>query len=334
MPHKHYTIPVFLPELACPFRCIYCDQFNISGKEKIPTPNDVKNIVYEHLASFTENNRTVEIGFFGGNFTGISEQTQIEFLDTAQKFVDKGIISSIRLSTRPDYIDNHVLDVLKRYSVKTIELGAQSMDDEVLKMSGRGHTAKDVIKASDLIISYGFNLGLQMMLGLPGDTLKKAKNTAQAIVDCGAVETRIYPLLVIKGTELENLYLSGDYTPLTLDEAVIWTKEVYKIFESAGVKILRVGLHPSEDLAKGDALVAGPFHQSFKELVLTELWSDELGKLCANKVHEELKIAVPSDQINYAIGYYGKNKKMLLDYYSLVTFLADNELNNREFIVH
>ena len=153
MPHKHYTIPVFLPELACPFRCIYCDQYNISGKGKIPTPNDVKNIVNEHLAYFTENDRTVEIGFFGGNFTGINEKTQIEFLDQAQEFVDEGIISSIRLSTRPDYIDNHVLDVLKRYSVKTIELGAQSMDDEVLKISGRGHTAKDVIKASDLIIS-------------------------------------------------------------------------------------------------------------------------------------------------------------------------------------
>jgi histone acetyltransferase (RNA polymerase elongator complex component) len=207
------------------------------------------------------------------------------------------------------------------------------MDDEVLKMSGRGHTAKDVIKASDLIISYGFNLGLQMMLGLPGDALKKAKNTAQAIVECEAVETRIYPLLVIKGTELEKLYISGDYTPLSLGEAVVWTKEVYKIFESAGVKILRVGLHPSEDLANGDALVAGPFHQSFKELVLTELWNDELGKLCADKGHEELKIAVPADQINYAIGYYSKNKKMLLDYYDQVAFIVDNELKNREFKV-
>lgn len=333
MPLKHYTIPVFIPELACPFRCIYCDQYNISGKVKMTSPDNIKNIVNEHLASFREVERVVEIGFFGGNFTGIDTDLQKTFLDEAQKFVDAGSVNAIRLSTRPDYIDDQRLSLLQKYSVKTIELGAQSMDDEVLLSSGRGHTSDDVAKASLLIKSKGFTLGLQMMIGLPGDTLEKSIITAKKIIGSGATETRIYPLLVIKGTEIEKFYKSGIYKPLSLDEAVRWTKEIYKLFDDEGVKILRIGLHPSEGFLTGTSFVAGPFHQSFKELVLTEIWNDILKENCNHLSSNEITICVAPDQFNYAIGYSGKNSKMLNETFRKVQFNTDNSLKNREFTI-
>jgi histone acetyltransferase (RNA polymerase elongator complex component) len=330
---KHYTIPIFLPELACPFRCVYCNQFSISGKVEMTTPEMMRKTVNEHLITFKNENREVEIGFFGGNFTGIDIEIQKKYLDIAQSFVNAGQVNSIRLSTRPDYIDEKKLTFLKNYSVKTIELGAQSLNDDVLAKSGRGHSSNDVFIASELIRLNGFKLGLQMMIGLPGDSIEISLATAERIIEYGAEETRIYPLLVIKGTEIEEFYKSGNYVPLSLNEAVLWTKEIYKLFESAGVKMLRIGLHPSEDLVQGDALVAGPYHQSFKELVLTELWSELLVNLRNNNNSKDLLILVAPDQLNYAIGYSGKNRDMLREHFSKVDFATDKDLKNREFLI-
>jgi histone acetyltransferase (RNA polymerase elongator complex component) len=214
--------------------------------------------------------------------------------------------------------------------VSTIELGAQSLDDEVLRLSRRGHTAADVVNASRKISKAGFKLGLQMMLGLPGDTLQKARMTAQGIADLGARETRIYPTLVIKGTTLEKMYREGSYEPLSLDEAVRWAKEVMKIFEEAGIIVLRTGLHPSEGILSGNDLIAGPFHPSFKELVLTEIWHDLLKKLVYSSA-QKLHIYVSPKSLNWAIGYGGKNKKYLLQYFDYVVFQKDQSLKGREF---
>lgn len=329
---KHYTIPIFVPELACPFQCIFCNQKKISGMQKIPAASDIHSIIDLNLSTIPRNDSYIEIGFFGGNFTGIPLHEQEEYLKAANKYIENGSVKSIRLSTRPDYISHTVLNLLKKYDVTTIELGAQSFDPDVLRLSGRGHKVEDTINSSKMIREYGFNLGLQMMIGLPGDTLEKSIFTAEKIVELGAENTRIYPTVVIKDTKLEEFYNSKKYIPLTLEEAVCRTKEVYKIFENAGVNVIRMGLHPSEELLSGESLIAGPFHVSFKELVLTELWREQLGEINIQN-SKKIEIHVPENQINYAVGYEGKNKKMLLEKFENVKYKTDPELKKREYRV-
>ena len=329
MPKKHYTIPIFIPELACPFQCVFCNQRKITGQQLVPDDNEILFSIKEHLASFNKVDRKVEVGFFGGSFTGIPYQEQEHYLELVQKFIENGDVDGIRLSTRPDYINEEVLDLLKRYHVSTIELGAQSLDDDVLESSYRGHTSAQTEAASKLILAYGFDLGLQMMIGLPGDTLEKSIFTAQRIVELGASSTRIYPTVVIKNTALHQWYTNGEFKPLSLDEAVQRAKIILPIFEKAGVKVLRVGLHPSEGLLNGDELVVGPFHQSFKELVLTEIWGDLLEPLLLDPKSKDIEIEVPEKELNYAIGYRGKNKKSLSDKYERVKFVADKGITSR-----
>lgn len=317
---KHYNIPIFIPELACPFQCAFCNQEKISGHSLIPDDRQIIETIENHLNSFTEKDRIVELAYFGGSFTGIPYEQQEHYLSLVQAFIKKGHIQSIRLSTRPDYIDNKILQLLKKYNVETIELGAQSLDDEVLKKTFRGHTVAQVETASALIHNYGFKLGLQMMIGLPGDSLEKSMYTANKIVDLGADNTRIYPALVIRDTAMHTWFKNGKYSPLSLEEAVTWTKEILPIFENAGVNVIRVGLHPSEGLISGDELVAGPFHISFRELVLTEIWNDKLKPLLKLEQHNNLELTIPYGSLNHAIGHKAKNKKMLLKKYKFVSF--------------
>ncbi len=328
---KHFTIPIFIPELACPFQCVFCDQRKISGSIKTPDLEEVDKIILNYLSTLPTEKAEIEIGFFGGNFTGIPESEQRAFLNVAQKYVDNERVHSIRLSTRPDYISDKVLSLLKEYSVKTIELGAQSMDEGVLIKSGRGHTAQDVIDSSNLIREAGFNLGLQVMLGLPGDTQEKCIETAEQIVALQPQDIRIYPTLVIKDTELAELFKTGKYEPLSLQTAVLWAKDMYRIFEKAGLNIIRVGLHPSEELTDSKSLLAGPYHQSFRELVLTELWKDRfLEKLEFSKT-KSLLIYVAAPELNHAIGYNSSNKKMLEERFEAVKIKIDQKLINYSF---
>ncbi len=330
MLRKHFTIPLFIPQLACPFQCVYCNQKNISGQKKSISTTEIVDVMNKHLKTIPSENNIIEVGFFGGNFTGLPIADQENYLKIIQPYLESGVIQGIRLSTRPDYIDEERLSLLKRYHVQTIELGAQSMDDEVLRLSGRGHGADEIVKASKLIKQWGFELGLQMMCGLPADTLEKSLQTARSIVALGADNTRIYPTLVIKDTELENLFLEKKHTPLSLDEAVMWTKELYRVFEEAGVKVLRMGLHPSEGLIGGESLVAGPFHVSFGELVMTALWKESLLPLLRNK-DNEIIISVAPEQINNAIGHQASNKKLLQENYKKVLFKTDPLLKNRNY---
>ncbi len=318
---KHYNIPVFIPELACPNQCIYCNQRHISGQLQAVKPEEIKQIIDQHLATFIKPSH-IELAFFGGSFTGIDEKDMITYLETVQPYINQGEIKSIRISTRPDYINEKILDILKRYNVQNIELGAQSLNDEVLAFSKRGHTVKDVEKASELIRSYGFSLGLQMMIGLPLDSVEKSKETAKKILALGAESTRIYPTLVINNTELADLYRAGQYNALSLEEAVEWTAEIYKIFSQTDITILRVGLHPSEALIKGEQLLAGPFHVSFKELVLSKIWSEKL----ENIPLDTKTILVNPREINYAIGYGSANKKKLKEKNPNLKFISDSHV--------
>ena len=268
---RHYTIPVFIPMEACPFHCIFCDQNRITGKMTVPSIKDVINILHQHLSTLEEKNAEIEVGFFGGTFTGLSPVKQRALLDAVLPFIENGRIQGIRLSTRLDFISKEILDLLSEYPVKTIELGAQSMDDEVLKRSGRGHTSYDTENASKMILGAGFSLGLQMMIGLPADTREKSIATAKKIVELEASEARIYPVIVIKGTPFEDLFQEGKYIPLGLEEAIEMTKNVMRVFDESDVRIIRIGLHPSEGLLNRNDYVAGPFHPSFRELVMTSV---------------------------------------------------------------
>jgi histone acetyltransferase (RNA polymerase elongator complex component) len=328
---RHFTIPVFIPMEACPFRCIFCDQDRISGRSTIPSAEDVTSIIYQNLSTLPEKHAEIEVGFFGGTFTGLSPERQSIYLETVLPFIENGRIQGIRLSTRPDFISREILDLLRKYKVNTIELGAQSMDDEVLRRSGRGHTSRDTEIASRMILNAGFLLGLQMMIGLPGDTEDKALNTARMIVGLGASETRIYPVIVIKGTPLEKLFLEGKYLPLELEEAIRITKNTVRIFDESNVKIIRIGLHPSEGLLNGKDAIAGPFHPSFRELVMTSVWTDRFHDLFQEKPGECIQIRVNPSDLNPAIGYYAKNRKLLEKHFRTVKFVSDPDIKEKTF---
>ena len=329
---RHSNIPIFLPELACPHQCVFCNQVKISGTLSVPKPEDVQSIVETNLGSMKEK-RIVDIAFFGGSFTGIDIDLQEKYLREAFKFIQSGLVSGIRVSTRPDYITQEKLDLLKKYGVTTIELGAQSTNNEVLNKSGRGHNFDAIKNAAALIQKNGFQLGLQMMIGLPHDTYERALQTAKDIVALGADCTRIYPTVIIKGTALEQLYNKGVYKPLSIEDAVLWTKDLVKIFEKGNIKILRIGLHPSEELVDGKSLIAGPFHPSFKEMVMSKIWNELIFEEIKNQNPSKITLRINEKQLNFAVGFNGVNKQELEAKGIKTSFIADNNLSKYQFDV-
>ncbi|WP_243346808.1 elongator complex protein 3 [Parabacteroides sp. FAFU027] len=332
MKKKHINIPVFIPELACPNRCVFCNQQKISGQMTVPDIPEVDRIIRTYLSTATDNT-VVNIAFFGGNFTGIPLPEQKVYLDLAAGYIRQKRVHGIRLSTRPDYITPETVGLLRDYPISEVELGVQSTDDEVLKASGRGHTKEDVYRAVELLKTAGIPYGLQMMLGLPGDTHEKALHTAREIVALGAVSTRIYPCLVIPDTALATLYGQGKYHPLTLDEAISWGEEVLRYFISQDVRVLRVGLHASDDLRSGTNILAGPFHPAMKEMMLSAIWADELAEVSVENKARRILIEVPSGQVNYAAGFKGINKRKLLESYREVKLVENDSLKKLQYRV-
>ena len=324
---KHYNIPIFLPELACPYRCVYCNQFSITGNDDIVKPEDVKNIIDSHLASFKEENRFVEVAFFGGNFTGLPVKMQNDYLEVVQPYLDKNLVHGIRCSTRPDYISFQRVKEIKHLGMRNIELGAQSTNDEVLNHCKRGHTYNDIVEASQIILSEDITLGLQMMIGLPYDSEEKDFQTARDIVSLGAKETRIYPCIVVNDTELETMYRNGEYKALSINEAVSRSSKLYSYFIENQVKVLRIGLHQSDELDK-EGYVAGPYHKNFAEMVFSHIWKEKFENLKISEsenLKKDIIINVPASQINHAIGWNGENKRMLLDRFDKVEFKANDK---------
>ena len=328
---KLYIIPIFVPHLGCPNDCVFCNQKSISGQTKQVTKEDVRNIIEEHLKYIKSQDAVIEVAFFGGSFTAIEEKKQIELLEAANEYISKGVIENIRISTRPDYIDRNILKRLKKYHVKTIELGVQSSNDYILKKAGRGHDFKDVIKASKLIRWYGFVLGHQMMVGLPESTKLDDINTAKALVKLKPKIVRIYPVLVIKNTKLEKAYNNGEYKALTVVQAVETCKELVKIFTKKNVEVIRIGLQLTEtisDISKEESeVVAGPFHPAFRQLVESGLWYDvivEKIKKLNVKVKEVLITVNPND-INNVIGHKKENIANLKEIYDLDLKIKSDE---------
>lgn len=334
------NIPIFIPHLACPHQCIYCNQREITGQLSAPAPQEIHSIIQTHLKTLKiKEVKHIQIAFFGGNFTALPFDLMHAYLKEAFIYVQKGDVAGIRLSTRPDDIDEKILAVLQLYGVTHIELGAQSLDTEVLQFCERGHNVEDVVRASALIKQKGFVLGLQMMVGLPKDTDEKCMETARKIIALGAEECRIYPCLVIEQTDLHAMFCRGTYHPLSLNAAIDICKDLLVLFEQHGVKILRVGLHPSEGLLNKTAYAAGPFHVSFRELVESRVWLSIFEKIPSEEfvrwgnTPALIKIKVPVGQVNAAIGYRAENASFLREKIGKCKFYEDACLEGRNYCI-
>lgn len=271
----------------------------------------------------------MEVAFFGGNFTGLPVEMQDEYMSVVQPFIKSGEVQGLRCSTRPDYINAERLKVLKDFGMLNIELGAQSTNDKVLRRCGRGHSFEDIRKASELIIGAGITLGLQMMLGLPESSPELDMQTAHDIVELGAKETRIYPCIVVDKTGLANDYRKHRYSPLTLEEAVSQAADVYSYFVQNNVAVLRVGLHPSDELDNG-GYIAGPYHRNFAEMVFSELWRRKLNTIEGSG--RKIVIETSPEQRTNAIGYMAQNKTMLEQKFGEAFFIGNEQFSGFEFV--
>lgn len=320
---KQYIIPIFVPHLGCPNDCIFCNQKSISGQQKMITKEDVKKTIEFYLENIRDKQAKKEVAFFGGSFTGVEKEKQEELLKTAYEYIKSGEINSIRVSTRPDYIDKQRLKLLKKYKVETIELGVQSANDYILKRSNRGHNFEDVKRASRLIRWNGFKLGHQMMIGLPESTRIDEINTAKELIKLKPKMVRIYPVLVIKNTKLEKEYLEEKYTPLTVVQAVEISKELVKMFNKKGIEIIRIGLQNTDTITdpdeEGSEVVAGPYHPAFRQLVESGLWYDaiveKIKKL--NVKVKKVQVTVNPQDANNVIGHKKENLEKLKEMYTL-----------------
>lgn len=335
---KEYIIPIFVPHLGCPNACVFCNQTKITGKQKQVTGQEVKETIEEYLKSFKDAENKVEVAFFGGSFTAIEEEKQNELLEAAYEYVKKGQVDSIRISTRPDYINKQILKRLKKYKVKTIELGVQSTNNYILARAKRGHTFEDVKKASKLIRFYRFTLGHQMMVGLPESTALDEINTAKDLIKLKPKIVRIYPVLVIKKTELEEEYKQGEYEPLSVTQAVERCKEIADLFNQHNINIIRIGLQNTEEITdpknEKSEVVAGPYHPAFRQLVEGSLWYDAIVskiKKCNTKV-KLVEIKANPEDINNIIGHKKENMQKLKDTYEVeVIVKPDENIKNGKF---
>ncbi len=328
---KQYIIPIFVPHLGCPHDCIFCNQKSISGEKKQVTAKDVENTIEEYLKNLKEEDSEKEVAFYGGSFTAIEEEKQEELLKAAYKYVKDKKINSIRISTRPDAITKDILKRLKKYKVKTIELGVQSTNDYVLEKAERGHTFEDVVKASKLIRRKGFKLGHQMMIGLPDSNLKDEIKTAKDLIKLKPRIVRIYPVLVVKNTKLEKEYEKGEYEPLSLVQAVERCKEIVELFNAKKIKVIRVGLQNTSEISspeeENSEVKAGPFHPAFRQLVESSIWYDRVvGTIKSYNVKvKEAEVIVNPEQVNNVIGHKKENLEKLLDTYDVVLKVTGDE---------
>ena len=302
---KHSNISIFVPHIGCPHLCSFCDQRTISGAQHAPTGDEVREICEKALSEVREPQNT-EIAFFGGSFTAVPRDYMIELLSAAADFVGEGKFIGIRCSTRPDCIDTEVLGLLKKFGVTSIELGAQSMDDEVLELNERGHSSQDVADAAELIKAFGFELGLQMMIGLYGSTPEKEWATVEKIAALTPDTVRIYPVVVLKNTRLGELLLSGEYKPFSFDKAVEIASAAMVMFEGSGIRVIKCGLHASEFVEHD--MVGGFYHPAFRELCEAMIYRHNMEFVLKNScIGGDAVIAVNSRCISKAAGQKRSN---------------------------
>jgi histone acetyltransferase (RNA polymerase elongator complex component) len=317
MAKQQITIPIFIPHLGCTHRCIFCSQWRATAAHAIPGPAQIHERVREYVPFIKKSVRRVELAFFGGSFTGIRKEIQESLLAAANVHLKTGTIQAIRLSTRPDYISEETLGLLGNYHVSTIELGIQSFNDAVLLTANRGHTAADAYAAVRLIKNHGFEYVLQLMPGLPCDTRESSLDSARRAAALEPSAVRIYPAVVLGGTAMETLFMTGAYVPLSLDGAVDLCKDMYLIFKSSGIPVIRMGLHPFSPGNIG-TVVAGPYHPSFGFLVKSRARRDELVALAdqyrrehAGVTARSIHVAIPQSFKEEFIGDKKENIRYL-----------------------
>lgn len=305
---RHSNIAVFIPHLGCPHRCSFCDQNSISGAGHAPSPAEVDVLLREAVPRLKELSQS-EIAFFGGSFTAVEPEYRRRLLEIASGYVKKYGLYGVRISTRPDAIDEAILKELREYSVRVIELGAQSLCDRVLKLNRRGHTAADIRRASALIREKGFQLGLQMMTGLYGSTEEDDRKTAAGFISLKADMVRIYPTVTLKGTYLEELYRAGRYKPQSLEQAVLECTGLYRMFLNAGIPVIRLGLHASPELEKQAA--CGPYHPAFRELCESRIMLENARELLKGFPAGAVTLAVSGKSLSKMAGQHRENLKCL-----------------------
>jgi len=261
---KRLIIPIFIPFGGCPSICVFCDQKGLTGNPPPPTTTEVRERVEAYLGTWKGRGRK-EVAFYGGTFTALPLETQEAYLGSVKGYLTQGVIDGVRVSTRPDRVSDADVVFMKERGVDTVELGVQSMDERVLELSGRGHSGEDSVRAVNVLKKHGMVTGIQIMPVLPGDDYRSVINTAKEVIGLSPQFVRVYPVLVLKDTPLEGMYLRGEFTPWALDDMVMVCKDISALFERAGITIIRMGLHPGEGLRK--SVVAGPYHPSFRNLV-------------------------------------------------------------------
>ena len=341
---KHAIIPIFIPHLGCPNDCVFCNQRRITAHVGPVTPDDVRKTIDTWLTTLRSGPgdpagpdagkyraETVEVAFYGGSFTGLPVSGQSAYLAVAKEYKDAGRIDRIHLSTRPDYIDREILNNLRAYTVDTVELGVQSFDDGVLRLSNRGHDRKAVYDAVALLKEYGFEFGIQLMIGLPGDSMESCVRSAEETVRLGPALARLYPTVVLPDTELYEMRERGEYLPLTQEEAVDRTLAMYRILTDAGIRILRVGLK-SSDLVSGDT-----YHPAFRQLVEGRLARERIGPLlreAAGQVDTKAVTVYANDLwFNDMIGHKAENKRYFAAQYPglRIRYAVDGSLPDAAF---
>ncbi len=336
--NSHANIPVFIPHLGCPNMCVFCNQRAISGVSSF-IPENSGRTIEEALTTLEGAGESTEIAFFGGSFTGIDRDLMITLLDLAEKYVHVGKVSGIRMSTRPDYIDEEIIKILDNYTVNAVELGIQSMSDEVLQKSKRGHTAAQSREAMTMLREAGFTTVGQMMIGLPGSTLENEIATAEEICAMGASGSRIYPTIVFRDTELCDMCKSGEYVPLSIDEAIVRSAAVLEVFVNHNVDCIRIGLCDSENLHSDSTYYAGPNHPSLGELIKGELYykriCEKLNGLDLNAA-KLVTVETPRGDISQAVGHKKVNKNRIIKEYNVknIKFIENSILKQYNIEIH
>jgi histone acetyltransferase (RNA polymerase elongator complex component) len=314
---KHSNIPIFIPHVGCPNACVFCNQRKISGHLRFEKHGVRREL--ETAFSTVDSTRKTQIAYFGGSFTGIGREDMTELLSVAGEYIDRGLCESVRISTRPDYIDRETLEILRKYRVESIELGIQSTDDVVLCACKRGHTAEDSFRAAALVKEYGFELVGQMMVGLPCATEESERRTALDICRMGADGARIYPTVVFADTELADMTAKGSYQPLTEETSVLRAANALAVFIENGVPVIRLGLQSGEALEASDGVIAGGYHPAVGELAYSRCFCDKLEAMLTGK-DTEGKIAVVRahvSDVSKVIGQKGANRKYLIQRFLL-----------------
>ncbi len=319
-PDKYFIIPVFLPHYGCPHQCAFCNQKTITGtKHDVLSPEKLRLQINNFLKFKGQKAFEVQIAFYGGNFLGTEESYMKMLLNEAAKFIKNGSVDSIRFSTRPDTIVKHRLDLLKDYPVSTIEIGVQSMNDRVLLLSNRGHTADDSKKAVTLLKERDYLVGLQMMVGLPGDDEPTSLATGDAIADLAPDFVRIYPTVVIAGSPLAKWYKQGTYKPLSIDKSVSVVKKLYLLFKEKNIPVIRMGLQAGKELDQGTSVLAGPYHPAFGHMVFSEIFLDMAVKAlkAETSLNKTVTINVHPKNISKMRGLKNKNLNILKNNFNL-----------------